>query len=51
MIKIIKAKQQVWQTRITSRNQLRQMDKRLLKDIGITPLDALNEFRKPFWRA
>ncbi len=51
MIKIIKAKQQLWQTRRTSRNHLRQMDKRLLKDIGVTPMDALNEFRKPFWRA
>ncbi len=50
MIRIIKAKQQLWNTRRTSRNQLKSMDKRLLRDIGITPADALTEIRKPFWR-
>lgn len=50
MIKHIRAKHQLWQTRRTSRNQLRNMDKRLLRDIGITTTDAMNEIRKPFWR-
>jgi uncharacterized protein YjiS (DUF1127 family) len=50
VIKRIKAKQQLWQIRKSSREQLRTMDKRLLRDIGMTPVDALKEVRKPFWR-
>lgn len=34
-----------------SRRQLRQLDDRALKDIGISRAEALAEARKPFWRA
>ncbi len=51
MIKTIKAKQQLWNTRRSSREQLKSMEPRMLRDMGITPADALTEIRKPFWRA
>ncbi|WP_166263966.1 DUF1127 domain-containing protein [Marinobacter caseinilyticus] len=50
MFKKIRAKQQLWNIRRSSRNQLSKMDRHLLRDIGVTPTDALNEIRKPFWR-
>jgi uncharacterized protein YjiS (DUF1127 family) len=40
----------VWQQRNTGRIRLRDIDERMLRDIGITRQDALREFNKPFWR-
>jgi len=37
-------------TRAHSRDELLRLDDRMLKDIGITRVDALYEARKPFWR-
>lgn len=41
----------MWQERAFQRRALRGMDDRLLRDIGLSPLDAEREGRKPFWRA
>jgi len=40
-----------WQERAFERRALREMDDRLLKDIGLSALDADREARKPFWRS
>ena len=40
-----------WQQRITERDRLAEMDDRMLKDMGITRVDARRESRKPFWSA
>ena len=40
-----------WQQRMQEREHLGMLDERLLKDIGLTRLQALSEVRKPFWRA
>lgn len=50
MIKQIRATQRIWRDRITTRNQLKLMDKRLLRDIGLNSLEAVSEIRKPFWK-
>ena len=39
-----------WRERAAMRRQLLMLDDRLLRDIGITRLDAQNEADKPFWR-
>lgn len=39
-----------WQDRARERRQLLQMSDRLLKDIGISRVDAVHEADKPFWR-
>lgn len=38
------------QQRQRSRRQLAALDRQALKDIGISPADALSEAQKPFWR-
>lgn len=38
-----------WQTRISQRAHLADLDDRLLKDMGLTPSDVYHEARKPFW--
>ena len=40
-----------WQQRAAERHALRQLDDRMLKDIGLTRADIEAEARKPFWRA
>lgn len=40
----------VWQERAAQRRALTQMDRHMLKDIGISRAAALDEARKPFWR-
>jgi uncharacterized protein YjiS (DUF1127 family) len=37
-------------TRARSRDELLKLDDHMLKDIGVTRVDALYEARKPFWR-
>lgn len=41
----------VWQERARQRHQLLVLDNRMLKDIGLSRVDAEREARKPFWRA
>lgn len=40
-----------WNDRRRQRRELLELDEHLLKDIGITRVDAEWEGRKPFWRA
>ena len=40
-----------WQNRADQRRNLREMEDRLLADMGITRADAIQESRKPFWVA
>lgn len=43
----------VWHQRYKSRKQLAdlstQLDDRLLSDIGLSRIDAMQEYTKPFW--
>jgi uncharacterized protein YjiS (DUF1127 family) len=41
----------LWQQRTRGRQQLREFDDHMLRDIGITRLQANAEATKPFWRA
>jgi uncharacterized protein YjiS (DUF1127 family) len=41
----------LWQQRARGRRELRTFDDHLLRDIGITRLQAAAEADKPFWRA
>lgn len=41
----------LWQQRARGRQHLREFDDQLLRDIGITRLQAEAEATKPFWRA
>lgn len=38
-----------WQERARQRQALRELDERMLRDIGLTPSDVDRETRKPFW--
>ncbi len=40
-----------WQKRAATRHQLRHLDDRILKDIGLSRADAEREGGKSFWRA
>ena len=40
-----------WQERHEQRAHLAGMDERMLKDIGVTHVDAARESSKPFWQA
>lgn len=39
-----------WQERWRQRQTLLALDDRMLRDIGISRYDAIQEGRKPFWR-
>lgn len=39
-----------WQTRATQRSHLATLDERLLRDMGLSQTQALEEIAKPFWR-
>jgi uncharacterized protein YjiS (DUF1127 family) len=41
----------LWYCRAGQRRQLRRLDDRLLRDIGIDRIAALRESEKPFWKA
>lgn len=41
----------LWAARHRQRRELRELDERLLRDIGLTRGEALREAAKPFWRA
>jgi uncharacterized protein YjiS (DUF1127 family) len=40
----------IWRQRTRDRWELARMDERSLRDLGLTPYDAVYEARKPFWR-
>ena len=40
-----------WRRRLRERDQLAQLDHRMLRDIGLTRADAHLLVSKPFWRA
>ena len=40
-----------WQERAEQRAHLAGMDDRMLKDIGVSAVDAAHEADKPFWKA
>jgi uncharacterized protein YjiS (DUF1127 family) len=40
----------LWRRRWRSRRDLRRLDERLLRDIGVDRRAALEEAYKPFWR-
>ena len=40
-----------WMERHEQRAHLAEMDSRMLSDMGLDKVDALNEAAKPFWRA
>jgi uncharacterized protein YjiS (DUF1127 family) len=39
-----------WLDRCAQRRQLARLDPRMLKDIGVSRVDAAEEARKPFWK-
>jgi len=39
----------IWNERARSRRQLATLDRRLLKDIGMTEQNVYDEVNKPFW--
>ncbi len=41
----------LWHSRARQRRHLAQLPPEMLKDIGVTRVDALNEANKPFWRS
>ena len=40
----------MWQERANERRALRNMSDQMLKDIGISRVDAFHESNKPFWQ-
>jgi uncharacterized protein YjiS (DUF1127 family) len=40
----------LWQERVHTRRQLRELDEHTLRDIGLSRGEALYEAAKPFWR-
>lgn len=40
---------ELWKRRMDDRRLLARMDERMLKDMGISSVDASNEADKPFW--
>ncbi|WP_062266522.1 DUF1127 domain-containing protein [Endozoicomonas arenosclerae] len=41
---------ETWRNRSRSRRYLARMDSRMLKDIGVTEADRIDEASKPFWK-
>ena len=41
----------LWRRRIHERQQLARLDVRMLRDIGVTPVEVEGEINKPFWRS
>jgi len=40
----------LWRERVRGRHDLMRLSEHQLRDIGLSPLDAETEWRKPFWR-
>jgi uncharacterized protein YjiS (DUF1127 family) len=49
-LNVVVATMQKWQQRSRERAELRRLDDRMLRDIGITRGDVWQEINKPFWR-
>lgn len=41
---------QAWEIRLRTRKHLRNLDRHLLRDIGLDPMAADAEAMRPFWR-
>ncbi len=39
-----------WQRRLIERRHIREMDDRMLRDVGLSRADVEGEATKPFWR-
>ncbi len=39
-----------WIERSAQRRALCALEPRLLKDVGVSPAEAMSEYNKPFWR-
>lgn len=50
MFRTVSGTLSLWQLRIETRNQLVQLDDRLLEDIGLTFSQVQAEIAKPFWK-
>ena len=46
----VRATLREWRQRKDGRRELARLDERMLRDIGLTRLDAEYEINKPFWR-
>ena len=46
----VTAKLRHWMQNYQTREQLRYLDKRQLKDIGLSDADVSQELNKPFWK-
>ena len=49
-LSVARAALREWYRRKNSRLELARLDERMLRDIGLTRLDAEYEINKPFWR-
>jgi uncharacterized protein YjiS (DUF1127 family) len=49
-LNVVRATMQKWQQRSRERAELRRLDDRMLRDIGVTRGDVWHEINKPFWR-
>ena len=47
----LKSRLALWRRRARERRELRTLDERLRRDIGIHAADAAREANKPFWKA
>lgn len=49
-LKAVRAEIARWKHNRTTRHQLSHLDRRQLKDIGLSESDIYQELRKPFWK-
>ena len=49
-LNVVHATMQQWRQRSRERAELRRLDDRMLRDIGVTRGDVWRELNKPFWR-
>ncbi len=49
-VMVVRRRLAIWGQRYRTRQVLARMDDRLLKDIGLSRTEALQESDKPFWR-
>ncbi len=49
-ISSLQSKLHLWRERSRQRKALTQLSPYLLKDIGVSRSDAMNEVQKPFWK-
>jgi len=50
LFSMLKSQLHIWGERSRQRKALTQLSPYLLKDIGISRSDAINEVQKPFWK-